>query len=505
MNSQYATILTAPPAGRSGLAPEKTTAVRPANLALTNAFLVVAISALLVIPCLWHYRLQAGDLGSHVYNAWLVQLISRGQAPGLWIAPQRNNILFDLILSTLASTFSFNVAARIAAAVAVLIFFWGAFALISAVTRRAPWYLSPALAAVSYGWTFNRGFFNYYLSLGLAFFALALFCVLKGRKRLLALAFVPLIFLAHPLGVAWFVAASVYIALAEVTPKRLHVFLILAAIAAVAVIRVYLGKHFRVESPARSVLFFNGLDQLLFTNRYAIPILMLCFICAIALAQDVLRAQSLRNWLLLCAIPLELYLLVEAGVQLLPDAIYLPQYAAPVGVLTERLTSISAVLLCCLLGTIPPRRWQLFAFSAVAIVFFVFLYQDTGRLDRMEERVEALVHTIPTGQRVVLTIEQPLNYRFASKHILDIACPGYCFAYGNYEAPTGQFRVRANPESPIIASDLRDAEAMEQGSYLVQSRVVPLFQIYQCGSAWTDLCIRQLQAGETIGSSIRRN
>ena len=82
---------------------------------------------------------------------------------------------------------------------------------------------------------------------------------------------------------------------------------------------------------------------------------------------------------------------------------------------------------------IPPRRWQLFAFSAVAIVFFVFLYQDTGRLDLMEARVEALVHTIPAGQRVLLaTIAQPIT-GFASKHILDIACPGYCFAYGNYE------------------------------------------------------------------------
>jgi hypothetical protein len=505
MNSHYATTLTAPPAGLSGLAPEKTAAIRSASFALTNTFLVVAVSALLVIPCLWHHRLQAGDLGSHVYNAWLVQLINRGQAPGLWIAPQRNNILVDLILSTLANTFGFNAAARIAAAIAVLIFFWGAFTFISAVTRRAPWYLSPLLAAVAYGWTFNRGFFNYYLSLGIAFFALALFCWLKGWTRLLVLAFVPLIFLAHPLGVAWLGVACAYIALAEILPKRLHVFLILAAISAIAVTRVYLGKHFRLESPSHSALFFSGLDQLLFTNRYAIPILLFCIICAGAFARDVPRTHSFGNWLLLCAIPLELYLLVETGIQLLPASIYLPQYAAPVGDLTERLTSISAVLLCCLLGAIPPRRWHLFAFSAAAIVFFVFLYQDTARLDRMEARVESLIHTVPPGQRILLTIAQPLNFRFSSKHILDIACPGYCFAYGNYEAPTAQFRVRANPGSPIVASDLRDTQAMEQGSYEVPSRVLPLFQIYQCGSVWTDLCIRPLQSGEKVGDAMHSN
>jgi len=505
MSSLSATTLEPPPAGLAHAAPENGIAARSRHAGRVNAILIVAISVIVVIPCFWHHRLQAGDLGSHVYNAWLVQLIHRGQAPGLWISAQWNNVLFDFLLSGLARYFSLDVSARIAAAIAVLIFFWGAFAFILAATRRAPWFLSPVLATVAYGWTFNRGFLNYYLALGLAFLALAIFCLTKGWKRLLVLAFVPLISLAHPLGVAWLVAACLYIAVAERLPKRLHAFLILTAIGAPAVARVYLGKHFRVESPSHSALFLSGLDQLLFTNRYAIPILMFCAICAIAFAKDVLRAQSFRNWLLLCAIPLELYLLIEAGIQLLPASIYLPRYAAPVGGLTERLTSISAVLLCCLLGAIPPRRWHLFAFSAVAMVFFVFLYRDTGRLDHMEERVETLVHTIPPGQRILLTIAQPLNYRFSSRHILDIACPDYCFAYGNYEPPTGQFRVRVNPDSLIVVSDLRDAEAMEEGSYVVQSHVLPLFQIYQCGSAWTDLCIRPLQVGETIGSAMHRN
>src|SRR5271168_977090 len=308
MSSLSATTLEPPPAGLAHAAPENGIAARSRHAGRVNAILIVAISVIVVIPCFWHHRLQAGDLGSHVYNAWLVQLIHRGQAPGLWISAQWNNVLFDFLLSGLARYFSLDVSARIAAAIAVLIFFWGAFAFILAATRRAPWFLSPVLATVAYGWTFNRGFLNYYLALGLAFLALAIFCLTKGWKRLLVLAFVPLISLAHPLGVAWLVAACLYIAVAERLPKRLHAFLILTAIGAPAVARVYLGKHFRVESPSHSALFLSGLDQLLFTNRYAIPILMFCAICAIAFAKDVLRAQSFRNWLLLCAIPLELYL-----------------------------------------------------------------------------------------------------------------------------------------------------------------------------------------------------
>src|SRR5262249_52154204 len=45
--------------------------------------LILAVSVLLLIPCFWHRRIEAGDLPSHVYNAWLAQLIGQGQAPGL--------------------------------------------------------------------------------------------------------------------------------------------------------------------------------------------------------------------------------------------------------------------------------------------------------------------------------------------------------------------------------------------------------------------------------------
>ena len=36
-----------------------------------------SISVFLLIPCFWHRYIVAGDLDSHVYNAWLVQLIEQ--------------------------------------------------------------------------------------------------------------------------------------------------------------------------------------------------------------------------------------------------------------------------------------------------------------------------------------------------------------------------------------------------------------------------------------------
>src|ERR1700747_2037667 len=137
-------------------------------------WIILLISVVLLIPCFWHRHIEAGDLGSHVYNAWLAQLIQRGQAPGLYLARQWNNVLFDFLLLKLGNVFGLCAAQKILVPLCVLIFFWGAFSLIAAVSRCPPWFLLPCLAMLAYGWTFNVGFFNYYLSLGLGFFGISI-------------------------------------------------------------------------------------------------------------------------------------------------------------------------------------------------------------------------------------------------------------------------------------------------------------------------------------------
>src|ERR1700746_2106870 len=52
---------------------------------------LLTISALILVPCFWHRHIEAGDLGSHVYNAWLAELIEHGDAPGLRIADPSTN------------------------------------------------------------------------------------------------------------------------------------------------------------------------------------------------------------------------------------------------------------------------------------------------------------------------------------------------------------------------------------------------------------------------------
>jgi hypothetical protein len=458
---------------------------------------LLAISSLVLVPCFWHRETVSSDLGSHLYNAWLAQLIRHGQAPGLWLSHQRTNILFDLLLSGFGSIVGLRAGEKIAVSIAVLIFFWGIFALVAAATRRAPWFLLPCIALFTYGWTFHLGFFNYYLSLGLAFFSLAIFWRGRRWEWLVASAIALVALVAHPLGFAWLVAAAAYVLIADMAPKaRYQLLLFVAGCASLFALHHYLWGHYNVYAGTGPPYVYSGADQLLlFGPRYGIPEMALVAFVLIALSVDVIRRRDRNPWQYF-AIPLQLYVLVELSVQLLPGGIHFPPPTATLALLTERLTSVSAALICCLLGAMQPRKWHLAGFAAIAVVFFSFLYQDTAKVNSMEQQVVKLVSTLPPNQRVMATILPPPGSRVLLQHIVDRACIGRCFSYGNYEPSTGLFRVRALPGNPYVLSDYYLAVDMENGEYRVQPKDLPAYQIYQCSLSGMELCIRPLQAGE---------
>jgi hypothetical protein len=463
-----------------------------------NYFKIFAISAFVLIPCLWHRRIAAGDLASHMYNAWLAQLIERGQVTGLWLDTRWNNVLFDLFVSGLGRLFSLQVTEKIAVSVCVLIFFWGAFALVSAASKQAPWFLLPLFAMVAYGYTFHMGFFNYDLSLGLSFLGIAIFWRGKRRERLIPLVLAPLILLAHPLGLAWMAGAIAYIAIAGAIPARHQPWLLLIAGMALVLIHFDLWRHYEVMAQAKAFYFFNGSDQLLlFGPRYDIPrIALICFVVA-ALAVDIYARIRERGDLAKYAIPAQLYVLLLLAAWLLPDAIrFRHGNSALIALLTERLTSVTAVVFCCVLVVMRQRWWHLIGFTAIAAVFFTFVYQDTKIANQLEQQAGQLERTLPRNSRVLATIRPPqAGSRISIQHIADRACIGYCFSYGNYE-PSSEFRVRALPGNPYVMSDYDLVVDMEDGTYEVQPGDLPAYQLYQCSSSRTDLCIRPLEAGE---------
>lgn len=461
---------------------------------------ILAISAAVLTPCFWHRHLEAGDLASHTYNAWLAELIARGQAPGLWLARQWNNVLFDATLSSLGNLFGLRAAERITVASAVLLFFWGAFALVSAVARRPSWFLLPCLAIFAYGWTFEMGFLNYYVALGLSFFALALLWRGHGWERALVFAVVPLTWMAHPLGTAVLLGVGGYLAVSRITPVRFRPYMTVGAGLLLLTLRFYLMAHYPLGWSRTPAIFFNGLDQLLlFGSRYQIPLFLLLGLFVAFLAADLIARRGTPGLLSSYSLPLQLYGLSLLAVWALPSGILLPQYPTPLNLLNERLTSICAVFACCLLGAMKPRKWHLLGLSVVAATFFIFLYQDTGKVDRMETDVEHYVSTLPPGQRVASTIWPFRGSRVFIMHIVDRACIGHAFSYNNYEPSSRQFRVRASPGNSIVAASVATTDALQTGKYVVRQQDLPMSQIYQCDLSMTRLCVRELVAGEVNG------
>ena len=463
--------------------------------------IVFIVSLVLLFPCIWHSHIEAGDLGSHVYNAWLAQLAEHGHAPGVYIAQQWNNIMFDVALLTVARLFGWHAAELIVVSACVLIFFWGAFAFVTAITKKTPWVLVPCLAMLAYGYSLSMGFLNYYLSLGLACLGLAAFWRGGAGNWLTALALSPLILLSHPIGFLWFVATIAYVSLWRLIPECWRLVLPALAIAGYFALRVYLADSTRFDADWRQDSFFwmNGSDQLMiYGHRYlilaraALAWGAICFLPAFAqgLRAGGERARAFR-------LPLELYLVALTAAAFIPENIRSHLFPGWIGLLVSRLTTITALFGLCVLGLIPLRKWQVVGFVVCAAVFFSFSFQDTRKVSHLETNAEALVSKLPFGTRVVPVVSAPDDWRVQFiAHSIDRACIGRCFSFSNYEASSGQFRVRVRPGSQIVTDSVDKSEAMSSGDYVVQAKDLPLVSIYQCDdSDWTVLCAAPLSTG----------
>jgi hypothetical protein len=472
---------------------------------------VIAISVVLLVPCFWHRHIQAGDLGSHLYNAWLAQLIEKGQAPGLYLARQFSNVLFDFFLSHIANFFGFWLAEKIAVSACVLIFFWGVFALISAVADDSQWILMPCIATLAYGYAFNMGFMNYYVSLGLGAFCLALVCPVtswKGKHAdwILAAMLLFVAWLAHPIGCLWALATMVYVGLHNRLTEWRKLVVPGGSVILLLAFRWYLHQRVELAVDWNSGLPFwqsNGADQLMvYGNRYE----TLAWV-ALAFGVACLLVEIFRNlknpwWWKDIALPAELYLVAFVAIATFPENFRVSMYAAWVGLLVSRLTAICAILGLIVLARAQLRQWSFAGFLLIGLAYFAFLAHDTQALSDLQASAEAIVATLPPGTRIVPTLRAAPTWRveFVS-HVADLACIRRCFVYSNYEPSSKQFRVRVHKGGTWMVTDSADdADDMQGGGYEIEKKDLPLKQLYQCDrNDWTKLCLHDLKEGQNTG------
>lgn len=451
-------------------------------------------SALVLVPCFWQSRIQAGDLSSHLYNAWLAQLIKHSDIQGLRIAHQWNNVLFDVSLEWLLTHVGIKLAEPVAVALSVLSFFWGSLILLWTVSNKRFWFLAPCIAMLAYGYVFQMGFFNFYISLGFSFFGLALLWRGASKRCLLAIPLLLLAWTAHPLPVLWCLTSAAYKWIASMVPPRAQ-----CIVFSVSVMCVFVLRYLLFNLPHRwswgQLAFLTGADQVVvYGNQYFILSIWLLFLWG-----TLYRLGWQKESQVLFSVPLQLMLLSGLGTFLLPDALFISAYNAPLNFLMARMSIVTAVLACCVTGAIAPAKFHRYGFGVLAVAFFAVLFADQRALNKVEDKFDQVVQALPHGERVIAAVSYPAA-RVQSSHMLDRACIGHCFSYANYEPSTGQFRIRATSQNNVVAWNDSDSKDLQNGRYVVRAHDLPLYQIYSCGPQNSDLCVRSLHAGETNGA-----
>ncbi len=464
---------------------------------------ILLFSTVLLIPCFWQSHIQAADLGSHIYNAWLAAQIHQGALPGLWISSRSNNILFDAILEWLFVRVGPDLAQRIAVAACVLLFGWGSTFFMFRISGRNWWLVGPCVAMLSYGFIFHIGFFNFYLSIGLCLWYLAFFWNASWKVRIAISPILILAWIAHPFPVVWALGTAAYVAIASAVRPQLRVALLMCGIAVLMTGRFILEYRYPTTWSIRQIFFVTGANQLeLFGTKYSAAVAGVLFVWLLQF-RKLLKQSGIRT--IFPTIPFELWALNAAAVTLIPDRVFFPQFALPFGFIVDRLSLGAGLMICALLAAVPMGRLEKAILVITGALFFCFLYADDRDLNRMEDRMDAIVARLPPGARVITPLSSQSLRSLCLQHDVDRACIGHCYAYANYEAASHQFRIRAQPNNGVVMDRYKDVDAVANATYIVRPEDIPLSLLYVCGTNSRDICSRSLSPGEIIVSVIHGN
>lgn len=466
--------------------------------AKAEAILMAAIAVGLLIPCFWQPRILAGDLPSHVYNAWLATLAEQGNAPGLFLAHPVTNVLSDWALQGLLHVMAPGWAERIVAGAAAEIFFWGAFVFVGTVAGQRCWVIAPSLGMLAYGLIFQLGFLNFYLATGLSLWLMALLWRPRRPWTWLALPLTVLALLAHALPVAWAAAAILYVYALRLSPDAYRGLHFLGGTALLILAQTILFHSLRTRWSLADVvglegmLGVSGVDQLwLYGLKYMIPV------GGMLIVWFLLFLERLDRGSLWADAPAHLWGLCVVAMVLLPSAIQFPQYDFSLNYVRSRVVLFVALLFCALVAGARHGRSLTRASLLLGLVFFTALYLDMQSLNRVAAEIARLVEPLPPGQRVVAAVRDNgspgLN---GLAHVASATCVGHCYDFANYEPATGQFRLRLRGANGIAADNMDVVSAIENGMHVVTPREAPIYSVCAPAGPGPRLILRKLAAGE---------
>ena len=452
------------------------------------------VSLLIAIPCVWQPHIQAGDLSSHLYNAWLANEVSAGHLPGLYVVPQFTNVLFDYLLCFLLKSGSVVVAERVAVLLAVEVFFWGCFWLASVMASRPAWTAAPFLAIAAYGAVFRIGFFNFYLAVGICTCAIALVWQNRPRLRLLAIPLLAIAYTAHPIACLWAIGVIGYVWVARRLQPSRRPWLAAIGLACIAGSVVFLALNVASRwVPGLRIDSVLGTDQVLtYGIKYKLlEAALLCLWILLLVRRFETAPRMLED------LPFQLLVLNGAACLLMPGSIWLPIYTAGLTYITLRLSLLSVILFCAVIAPLRMHAVEKAITAALLVLFFSFTYVDERSINSVEYKIAQAIATLPSGARVVATVRDAGLILPALQHLVDRPCIGRCFDFADYEPATTQFRLRAKAGNPYVMTNIQDVLDLENTELVWRRRDIELYRLLPCPRS-QDICASVVQPGEKL-------
>jgi len=435
------------------------------------------------------------------------------------LVAQSTNVLVDKLMEPLLARFGQLVAADIVLSILTCIFFLGGVLWLQVLSNGQSWRVWPILLMLTHGIILQSGFLNFYVSTGICLLALALL----WRPTILTGTIATILFViarfAHPLPIVWAIGVLLYARLAERVEQRARIWMIGAAGVTLFAVRAVMMWKFAGSWKAPRVLEFTGASQiLLHPTSFALLAFGLLGLSVTA----IMRCRNLRG---VVRDPIfHVYVVSMVAVVLMPENVNAGQFSSG-GYISLRFSLFAALAGLGVLARHVHSAWFFKAGSLIAILFFALLFRDAKAASKIDHQVENQAAGLAGMPRVTsqirfpqfrmesvlakplhLPVVQPVQRMFYDEHfginiahIVDSACINHCISYGNYEPSTYQFRVRALPGNHFAATTGAVSGEIQAGHYIVQASDLPMYSIYVCGPAESDLCTRALSVGEPNG------
>jgi hypothetical protein len=459
----------------------------------------IVIVAIVLIPCVWQTRIHAGELSSHVYNAWLAGQVEKGAVQGVTLAPitqVSTNVLIELAVQRLLAAVGPAGAQRMVVASAVLIFFWGAFFLVEVTSGRRPWLFCPILSVLSYGLVFHFGFLDFYLSTGLSFWILGLLWRPSWSRVFIALPLIAVAILAHVFPVLWALSVLAYLHIVGILPGAWKLLMPAVGLAGLMLIQTLVRSPFRSWSWDQMAVLTRvagilGVDQVwLYDTKYLIAAAIMLLLWVLLFLQRLDQGNFFTDP------KVHIWFMHLAAFALMPPALQFPRDPRPLALVPQCISLFTAIAFCMMAGKVRYGRGITRVSILAAAIFFTFLNLDDRAFNRAEDEVTGLVAALPPGQRVVASIDDSGARINALNRVADRACIGLCFSYGDYEPAMGVFRIRVPGPNPVVASSMTVVQEIEEGRHIVTPAEAPLYSVCACAKGGNRFCLRVLHAGE---------